>query len=155
MRPDFSTNFSRQEENRAALVFVYDPLANHDLDAGNADNKAEPVLEVFATSSADKAIEYVWTRYGQTINKTAVLGFGMLQAGLTVQTFIKDRDKRIDRVWCPQYVALACGSRMQSTHVLFVAGSGVSPCPLIVPPPVITLFEAPCECTRLMRSSRP
>ena len=91
--------------NRSALCFVY----NHSTTKAPTD--AEPLLEVFATDSAENAIQYVYGTHA--ITKFAVLGYGMLKAGLTIQTYIEGKfgqnGNRItnDRMFCPKYMAIA------------------------------------------------
>ena len=67
--------------NPTSLVcFVYDPQHN-------SNTEPKPKFDAFLASSAEEAIGRVWNFY--RMKKVAILGYGMLQAGLTVQTVIK------------------------------------------------------------------
>ena len=127
-------NFVGSQEVRAALVFVYDPAINDPTDGFKSTiehpDPNNPMLYVFAASSAESAIKFVWQKFHYGINKFAVLGYGMLRAGLTVQTFIPGSDTAqtavdgdgIDRQFVPQYVALASPDTSSLDDQLQIAG---------------------------------
>ena len=114
-------NFGTQIKNKSAVVCVYDPVHNRGVMKGDV-----PGFKCYFTSSADKAIEYVWKKWDKMIKKFSVLGYGMLEAGLTVQTYIKDQDrqggKHTERMFCPQYVALATSDDAPLDSQLQIAG---------------------------------
>ena len=114
--------------SRAAICFVYRPTENAGVTLQpDATGKADPVrLYAFFCSSAASAVEHLdsldsvtpaSTRKG-VVDKIAVLGYGMLTAGLTVQTYIKSKRK----MFCPQYMALASTDQAALDGQLQIAG---------------------------------
>ena len=139
----------RSTLNRAAIVFVYDPMMQagihglplqvpttntpsdlegkdwywqtQDVLATDTDPDKlgkQPRLDAFFTSSASDAIKYLDGQYNGRIDKFAVLGYGMLTAGLTVQTYIPRKRK----MFCPQYTALASTDQAALDSQLQIAG---------------------------------
>jgi hypothetical protein len=139
----------RSTLNRAAIVFVYDPMMQaginglplqvpktntppdlegkdwywqtQDVLATDTDSVKlgkQPKLDAFFTSSASDAIKYMDGQYSGRIDKFAVLGYGMLTAGLTVQTYIAKKRK----MFCPQYTALASTDQAALDSQLQIAG---------------------------------
>ena len=88
--------------------------------------RLQPVLRCFYVPEAAVAIETTYREYG--ISKIAILGYGMLRAGLTVQTMVEDRvvenqkTKTIKRWYCPQYLALATSGKATLDDQLQTAG---------------------------------
>lgn len=113
------------KQNRAAICFVYRPTENATVTL--AENEVDNPLRVdaFFTSSAADAIEYLDSlgsapapeRKG-IVDKVAVLGYGMLTAGLTVQTYIKPKRK----MFCTQFMALASTDQAALDGQLQIAG---------------------------------
>ena len=137
----------RAKHNRAAIVFVYDPKnqqgihgtailvpqedapeqktkyyfqteAINEKDTDEMKVKKQPKLDCFFTSSASDAIKHLDDAYAGRIDKFAVLGYGMLTAGLTVQTYIPSSRK----MFCPQYTALASTDQAALDSQLQIAG---------------------------------
>lgn len=116
------------------VCFVYNPN-NPEVDACE-----EPAFKAFFASSAEEAIAKVWNEHN--ITKVAILGYGMLKAGLTVQTVVEvpaaeaesktleiqngDKtqqvEKKIKRIYCPQYLALAVAEDASLDAQLQMAG---------------------------------
>lgn len=111
----------------------------HQVD-GEADN-AVPTFYCFLAPNAEVAIDAVWREF--QIPKIAIMGYGMLQAGLTVQSVIKSpkdhsfiepraKNGKIPklqrgtetylRIYCPRYVALATASNAALDAQLQIAG---------------------------------
>ena len=81
-----------------ALLFVYLP---GDYDSG----KKQIMLRAYKTTSADTAIKFVYDEH--KITRTAILGYGKLKAGLTVQVFHKDKDDGLNYHFIAGYIAVA------------------------------------------------
>lgn len=81
-----------------ALLFVYLP---GDYDSG----KKQIMLRAYKTTSADTAIKFVYDMH--KITRTAILGYGKLKAGLTVQVFHKDEDDGRNYHFIAGYIAVA------------------------------------------------
>tara|TARA_Y100000389_G_scaffold245_1_gene187 strand:+ start:723 stop:6503 length:5781 start_codon:yes stop_codon:yes gene_type:complete len=108
--------------NKSAVVCVYDPTEPEN---GEIASGTEPKLYCFFTSAADKAIEHVWEKYKGTISKFSVLGYGMLEAGLTVQTYLPANTPHSEgkqHMFCPLYVALATSDSAPLDAQLQIAG---------------------------------
>mgnify|MGYP006086594323 CR=1 FL=1 len=100
----------------ALRCFVY--LPNDVLNMDITDNN--PSFVAFQASSASKAIQRVFEKYGG-IARVAILGYNMLEAGLTVQTVLEEKNGP-KRVYCPQYVALATAQNAALDAQLQIAG---------------------------------
>ena len=81
-----------------ALLFVYLP-GDHD------SGKKQIMLRAYKTTSADTAIKFVYDEH--KITRTAILGYGKLKAGLTVQVFHKDKDDGLNYHFIAGYIAVA------------------------------------------------
>ena len=81
-----------------ALLFVYLP------DDYDSENK-QIMLRAYKTTSADTAIKFVYDEH--KITRTAILGYGKLKAGLTVQVFHKDEDEDRNYHFIAGYIAVA------------------------------------------------
>ena len=105
-----------ERKKMSALCCVYNPqdAKNKALSEGN-----EPFFNAFFVSSAEVAVEEVWAKLG--ISKIAILGYGMLQAGLTVQT-VDNVEGQPLRIYCPKYVALATAENAALDAQLQIAG---------------------------------
>lgn len=100
----------------SALVAVYEPMdpKNQGLAAGET-----PFVDIFFTATADGAIEEALNAYD--ITKVAILGYGMLQAGLTVQSVVANPNEPL-RIFCPQYMALGSAKDTNLDGQLQIAG---------------------------------
>ena len=105
-----------ESKKMSALCCIYDP---HNPKNFTLSKDKEPFFEAFFVSAADVAIESAWDTLG--INKVAVLGYGMLQAGLTLQTVVERTDAP-KRIYCPKYVALATAENAALDAQLQIAG---------------------------------
>lgn len=112
---------SNQASNKmAALVAVYDPDVNRLVGVDQ-----EPFYHCFFTNNSDTAISAVYFgKEGERprgITKFSILGYGMLQAGLTVQSVL---DTGVDGMYnfCPKYVALATPENAPLDGQLQIAG---------------------------------
>ena len=111
----------------SALVCTYLPslAGNKGLVPGS-----EPELDIFLASTADVAINWalqyrhknVATGAPAPVTKVAILGYGMLQAGLTVQVFAQHPISKRTLVYCPQWLALATSADAALDAQLQIAG---------------------------------
>jgi hypothetical protein len=112
----------------SALVFTYLPSVENNKSVGFG---GEPVLTCFLASTADVAIKWALNMKHKNdeqanvpspVTKIAILGYGMLQAGLTVQVFAKHPVTKVDLVYCPQWIALATSADASLDAQLQIAG---------------------------------
>jgi hypothetical protein len=117
-------------------VFFYQPSA-----AANQDGNSQPAFEVVRFPDAESAIRSSFEDFG--IVKIAILGYGMLSAGLTVQTIIQaplnsnlvqrraknakrktvdGSDGTYNRIYCAKYLALATTTTSSLDKNLQLAG---------------------------------
>ena len=118
---------SDSKDTPSALVVVYDPTHKR-----NYQQDKKPFFSYFFTTSAEVAIKHVVVTQGKKeLTKFAVLGFGMLKAGLTVQTYLEAPSlKRVanpqalqtDHIFCPRYLALSTAKNAALDTQLQVAG---------------------------------
>lgn len=110
-----------EKQSDSLVAFTYLPD-----EALNKKAKDDPHFVVFKAPSADFAIKHVYDQYG--ISRIAILGYSMLEAGLTVQTVLENQVKKgndvilTKRVYCPQYVALATAKNAALDAQLQIAG---------------------------------
>ena len=126
------------------LCCVYNPEEERNGRNDPISNKpqGEPAFEMFFAPNAEAAIEDVF--FNHQISKIAILGYGMLEAGLTVQSNIevpllsdqvvrrtRGQSKRpiqpkqigtYNRMYCPQYVALATSDNASLDAQLQIVG---------------------------------
>ena len=97
------------------LLAVYRYTDNHDVAAGEV-----PRFEMLLASGAKEAVRHAWEAY--RISRVAVLGYGMLKAGLTVQVFLPARGGEPERHYCPRYLAMSTSSSTPLDTQLQMAG---------------------------------
>jgi hypothetical protein len=111
-----------ESKTTAALCCIYSPVNN----VATLDGE-EPVFEVFLASSADFAIReaanYKYQSFSTPVRRVSILGYGMLEAGLTVQVYIPPNEvEPIARTYCPKYLALATSAQAALDAQLQIAG---------------------------------
>lgn len=113
---------SSERSDMAMVCFVYDPEESENLPPHKKD--FVPAFYVFMAPSAEVAIQTVWDRKG--ISKVAILGYGMLEAGLTVQSVVTVPSQKDEaghkRIYAPKYVALATAENASLDGQLQIAG---------------------------------
>ena len=144
----------------ALACFVYNPVALYDKRTGKYTDYTkqadEPDLDVFFAANAKEAINKLWSTTGVQISKVAILGYGMLQAGLTVQTFVSP-----NRIYCPRHVAVATAETAALDVQLQMVGRAFADLRAVTRPPVegadsrwrIELLSVPGMATRLQEYS--
>lgn len=111
---------SDASKKMSALVCVYDPVANKDV-----QETEEPFYHAFFVSNADVAISNAY--FGKEgvrprgVSKIAVLGYNMLAAGLTVQSVLNTGPEGVFN-FCPAFVALATAENAPLDTQLQIAG---------------------------------
>jgi hypothetical protein len=111
-----------ESKTTAALCCIYSPFNNVE----RLDSE-EPVFEVFLASSADFAIREAannkYQGFSSPVRRVSILGYGMLEAGLTVQVYIAPNEvEPIARTYCPKYLALATSAQAALDAQLQIAG---------------------------------
>ena len=137
----------KSETRYSLAAFIYNPNFTKNL-SSNADSQkenAEPAFRVILFPNAKTAISALWQDY--QISKIAILGYGMLSAGLTIQTVIrapldvsknKKREKDAEReeiadadikgaagynrIYCANYLAIATSNDSSLDKQLQIAG---------------------------------
>ena len=110
----------------SALCCVYDPKLTENKGKGKGKAKSDgPYFKAYAVPSAEVAIKEVWNVH--KINKIAILGYGKLKAGLTLQTVMTGpyptpSGPETTRIYVPQYISLATGQLAALDAQLQIAG---------------------------------
>ena len=133
-RPCEVRAWEKGKQNKSALVCIYDPIDEHG-DMQRTPSGDQPPLRCVFTNSAENAIKFVDEEYDGNIHRFAVLGYGMLEAGLTLQTYINwqwtgppdgngnpTKADGPERMFCPQYMALATSEKAPLDGQLQIAG---------------------------------
>ena len=108
--PDVMINVGEEGKAASALLAIYDPKNNK--------GKKDPVFHCRGVQDAAVGAVYALEKFG--ITRVAILGYGMLQAGLTVQSTIEHSGKT--HHYCPRYVALATADTAALDAQLQIAG---------------------------------
>lgn len=134
-------NKNLADQKKKAMIKAYSDYWDYQHQVDCEAENAIPTFYCFLAPNAEVAIEAVWREF--QIPKIAIMGYGMLQAGLTVQSVIKspknhslikprNKNGKIAplkkgtptylRIYCPQYVALATASNAALDAQLQIAG---------------------------------
>ena len=124
-------------------AFIYDPNHGRNLstDAQSEEMNAAPAFQVVRFTNAESAITACWN--DNSVSKIAILGYGMLSAGLTVQTVfpspldpsqimartrgerrqkIENNVETYNRIYCAKHLALATTTTSTLDKQLQLAG---------------------------------
>ena len=137
---------AKSETKFSLAAFIYNPdfAKNLSSNAVSEGLNAEPAFRVVLYPNAETAISAIWQDY--QISKIAILGYGMLSAGLTIQSIVrspknhnklkkkaKSQDRQAidkeelkvegyDRIYCARYLALATSDDASLDKQLQIAG---------------------------------